>query len=56
MVATEFRNPEETQINSVSSASRDPTSVNMTKESPDSDVMRLRVSIGGTFSQVSDLK
>jgi len=58
MVATDLRNPDfiiETQANTDSNASRDTASVSMTKTSPDTDVMRLRVSIGGTFSQVRDL-
>jgi hypothetical protein len=57
MVATDLRNPDdliETQLETLSSASRDLSSVSMSKESPDTEVMRLRVSIGGTFSQVSD--
>ena len=58
MVATELQSPdliEQTQANTVSSGSRDTGSVSMSKESPDTDVMRLRVSIGGTFAQVRDL-
>lgn len=59
MVATDLRNPDliiETQANTVSNASRDTGSVSMSKDTLDTDIMRLRVSIGGTFSQVSDLK
>ncbi|KAG7667905.1 hypothetical protein Ndes2526B_g01686 [Nannochloris sp. 'desiccata'] len=54
MVATDLRNPDliiETQANTVSNASRDTGSVSMSKDTLDTDIMRLRVSIGGTFSQ-----
>lgn len=58
MVATDLRNPDlimEAQTYTVSNASRDTASVSMSKESPGTDVMRLRVSIGGKFFQVRDL-
>jgi len=57
MVVTDLRNADliiETQANMVSDARRDTSSVPVNTDSSQEDIMRLRVSIGGTFSQVSD--
>ena len=59
MVATDLQNPEFEKshaTNTLSSTSKETHSVSMSKETPETEVMRLRVSIGGTFSQVSNLK
>ncbi len=62
MVATDLQNPDniiqETEAKIASNTNIQPASISVSKDtdSPDTDVVRLRVSIGGTFSQVRDSK
>jgi hypothetical protein len=55
MVDTDLQNPDiiqGTEVKTVSNTNVESANISASRDSPNTDVMRLRVSIGGTFSQV----